>query len=126
MSIKYNLELALTKKNNVCVLEWNCETFLAKTSSQTFLPGKNTVISPGVHREVHKDILGNFLGYGFLEIYRDIAMSSPVFHLCTCFRLERHNHFDSNIGLVFFVLVFMPIFSKRKMFTAGEIKTTGT
>ena len=53
----------------------------------------------GIHREVHLDVPESFLGYGFLfsgftgkfrevpvslprklVIYRDIAMSSPVFH----------------------------------------------
>ena len=68
-------------------------TFQAKTSTQTFLPGKTT--------EVHRDVPKGFLGYGFLfsgfsrksqevpvslprklEIYRDIAMlpgNSPVY-----------------------------------------------
>ena len=55
----------------------------------------------GIHRECDRDVPESFLGYGFLfsgfkgksrevpvslprklEIYRDIAMSSPVFHRC--------------------------------------------
>ena len=86
-------------------------TFQAKTSTQTFLPGKRPEVhrdSPGfngkftgIHWEVHWDVPESFLGYGFLfseftgksrevsvslprklEIYWDITMSSPVFHRC--------------------------------------------
>ena len=73
-------------------------TFHAKTSTQTFLPGK----TPGFPRELtgtHRDVPESFLENGFLfsgftgksrevpvtllEIYRDIAMSSPVCLLYT-------------------------------------------